>query len=85
MDLDIIVFGETSLRQVFYLAGAVVGAFVCLRIVKRLFFKKRLVLQHTIYFVCSNCDWEGQVSKFGTRCPKCNYPIARNGGAHSSR
>lgn len=77
LDLDMILFGETTLRQALYVAAAVVGALLALRIVKRLFFKKKPVLAHTVYFVCENCDWEGHVSKFGTRCPKCNHPVSR--------
>jgi hypothetical protein len=32
-------------------------------------------LQHTVYYSCSNCDWEGNISKYGTNCPKCNHPV----------
>ncbi len=73
MDLEMIVFGDFTLRQILYFSSIVIGAIIFLRIVKKLFFKKRPVLQHTVYYVCNNCDWEGQVSKFGTHCPKCNH------------
>jgi len=75
MDFDMIVFGETTLRQLLYISGAVIVGIILLRIVKKLFFKKKVSLQHTVYFICSQCDWEGQMSKFGTHCPKCNHPI----------
>lgn len=77
MDLDMIVFSDFTLRQILYFSGGIVVAFIFLRIIKKLFFKPKLVLQHTIYYVCGNCQWEGHVSKFGNQCPKCGHPIEK--------
>ncbi len=77
MDLDMIVFGEMSLRQILHISVAVVIGMLCFRIIKRLFFKKPVVLQHTVYFVCDHCSWQGHVSKFGSRCPKCNHAMGK--------
>lgn len=71
MGLDMIIFGEITLRQILYVGGAVVGGIWCLRLLNVLFRKKETVLQHTTYYVCSSCNWEGHVSKFGNQCPKC--------------
>jgi hypothetical protein len=75
MDFDMIVFGETTLMQLLRISGAVIVGIICIRIVKKLFFKKTISLQHTVYFVCNHCEWEGNMSKFGTHCPKCNHPV----------
>jgi predicted Zn-ribbon and HTH transcriptional regulator len=42
---------------------------------KSVFAKRKVNLQHTVYFACRNCGWEGHISKFGTRCPKCDAPV----------
>ena len=72
---DMIVWGDLTLARLLQYAIVAVAAFILLKIFKRLFFKKKTNLQNTVYFVCRHCGWEGQVSKFGTRCPKCNQPM----------
>jgi rubrerythrin len=44
------------------------------KLYKSLFARKKVNLQHTVYFACRHCGWEGHISKFGTRCPKCDAP-----------
>jgi rubrerythrin len=44
------------------------------KLYKSVFAKKKVNLQHTVYFACRHCGWEGHISKFGTRCPKCDAP-----------
>ena len=46
------------------------------KLYKLIFGKKKVNLQHTVYFACSSCGWEGHISKFGTRCPKCDAPAS---------
>ena len=70
-----IVFGEITLRQALYVFVAFVVVMFFIRLIKKLFFKKKASLQHTVYFSCSNCEWEGHISKYGTNCPKCNHPV----------
>ncbi|WP_372682818.1 hypothetical protein [Desulfosarcina sp.] len=74
MNLDTIIFNGVTLGQLLPWVVAVVVVFVTFRIYKALFAKKKVNLQHTVYFACSNCGWEGHISKFGTRCPKCDAP-----------
>jgi hypothetical protein len=72
---DMIVWGDLTLRRLIQYAAIAVAAYIGIKIFKKLFFKKKINLQNTVYFVCRHCDWEGQISKFGTHCPKCNHPI----------
>ena len=74
MNLDTVIFNDITLGQ---LLPWVVGAAIVLMIIRlyrALFTKRNVNLQHTVYFVCSHCGWEGNISKFGTRCPKCDTP-----------
>lgn len=80
MPLDYIVFNEVTLGRMLSWLAAVVVLYMLFRIYKFLFGKKKVNLQHTAYFVCRNCGWEGHVSKFGTRCPKCDAPAGNPGG-----
>ncbi len=74
MNLDTIIFNDVTLGQLLPWIVAAVVVYVTFRIYKILFAKKKVNLQHTVYFACTNCGWEGHISKFGTRCPKCDAP-----------
>jgi hypothetical protein len=75
MGWDMIVWGDVTLRQMVEYTAIFVLLFIAVKVVRKLFSRKKTNLQNTVYFVCRNCDWEGHISKFGTRCPKCNHPI----------
>ncbi len=72
---DMIVFGDVTLRQLLQYTVMFFVLYIAVKVVRKLFPKKRTNLQNTVYFVCRHCEWEGQISKFGTQCPKCNTPI----------
>ena len=74
MNLDTIIYNDVTLGQLLPWIVAVAVVYATFRIYKALFGKKKVNLQHTVYFACSNCGWEGHISKFGTRCPKCDAP-----------
>jgi hypothetical protein len=74
MGLNTIVFGEITLGRVLVWLGVLALLSLIVKIYKALFGKRKVNLQHTVYFVCRHCGWEGTVSKFGTRCPKCDAP-----------
>ena len=74
MNLDTIIFSDVTLGQLLPSIVGVVVVYATFRIYKMLFAKKKVNLQHTVYFACNNCGWEGHISKFGTRCPKCDAP-----------
>ena len=72
MTMDTVIINDITVGQLVPWLAAVALLYAALKIYKALFGKKKVVLQHTVYFVCSNCGWEGHISKFGTRCPKCD-------------
>lgn len=78
MNLDTIVFNDITVGRMLFWVAVVVAIYMVPKMVpklfKLLFGKKKVILQHTVYFTCGNCGWEGHVSKFGTRCPKCDAP-----------
>ena len=74
MNFDTVLFNDITVGQVLPWLIAAVALYAMLKIYKVLFAKKKVNLQHTVYFACNNCGWEGHISKFGTRCPKCDAP-----------
>ena len=80
MTMDTILFNDITVGQLVPWLAAVVVLYAALKIYKALFAKKKVVLQHTVYFACSNCGWEGHISKFGTHCPKCDAATGDLGG-----
>lgn len=75
MDLDIIVFGDITLRQCLYGAGGVIAILIVLRILKKLIFPQKANLQHSIAYTCPNCGWSGHIGKYARTCPKCSGPV----------
>lgn len=79
MNLDTIIINDITLGRILFWVA--VGVALCMvpklvsTLYKLLFGKKKVTLQHTIYFACSNCGWEGHISKFGNRCPKCDSSV----------
>jgi hypothetical protein len=72
MTLDTIIFNGFTLGRMLFWLAAVAVLVLLLKIYKFIFGTKKVKLQHTVYYVCSSCGWEGHISKFGTRCPKCD-------------
>ena len=72
MALDRILFNDVSLGRLLGWLVGVVALCLLVKLYKSMFVKKKINLQHTVYFACSHCGWEGHISKFGTRCPKCD-------------
>ena len=79
MTLDTAIINDITVGQLLAWIAAFVLLYAALKIYRALFGKKKVVLQHTVYFVCSHCEWEGHISKFGTRCPKCDTITTRAG------
>jgi predicted Zn-ribbon and HTH transcriptional regulator len=75
MNLDIIVYGDITLRQCLYGLGAVVAVFMILKLFKKLFLSRSEPMKHSIPFVCSSCGWQGRIGQFAARCPKCSQPV----------
>ena len=83
MTLDTIVFNDVTVGQLLPWLIAVAAIYAILKIYTVFFRKKKVNLQHTVYFACSSCGWEGHISKFGTRCPKCDAAADDLGGGVS--
>ena len=75
MTLDTIVFNDITVGQMLPWLLGVVAVYAIVKTYRALFMKKKVNLQHMVYFACSNCRWEGHISKFGTRCPKCDAAV----------
>ena len=72
--MDTIVFGQYSVQDMLVGAGFVLVLFIFLMILKKIF-KKKESDQHIQFVQCTGCGWQGRVSKYAGRCPKCNTPL----------
>lgn len=72
MTLDTVIINDITLGRALLWVGLAFGCYALIRCYRLLFARKKVNLQHMIYFACDNCGWEGRISKFGTRCPKCD-------------
>ena len=80
MSLDTVMINDITLGQILLWAGVGFGLYAMLKLYRRLFARKKVNLQHQVYFVCSSCGWEGHISKFGSRCPKCDAATGSTDG-----
>jgi Zn finger protein HypA/HybF involved in hydrogenase expression len=74
MTLDTVLFNDITLGQLIPWLIAAVSVYLIVKLYRTFFMKRKVKLQHSVYFVCSHCSWEGHISKFGTCCPKCGTP-----------
>lgn len=74
MDLDMIVFGDYTLKQVLMVGGGVVAAFIVFSFIKKLFAKPK-ASEYSQKARCKSCGWSGMVSKYAGKCPQCNAPL----------
>ncbi len=72
--LNTVVFGAYTVKDLLpYLIG-LVALVIIWKIVKN-FFTTEEVSEHAQIVRCRNCGWQGQVSRYAGRCPKCNEPL----------
>ena len=83
MSLDTIIINDITLGQILLWVGVGFGLYAILKLYRLLFARKKVNLQHRVYFACSNCGWEGHISKFGNRCPKCDASAGNTEGRSS--
>ena len=74
MDLDIIVFGDITLRKCLYGVGGVAAVLIVLKVLKKLIFPPKANLEHSVAFSCPSCGWTGHIGKYARSCPKCSGP-----------
>lgn len=72
--MDTIVFGQYTVQDLLVGVGFVVGVLILLVILKQIF-KKKEGSEHIQLVECSGCGWQGRVSRYAGRCPKCNTPL----------
>ena len=75
MNLDAIVFGEYTVRQCLSVVGVVVAAYIVLRIIYKIFFKKKEEIKYSRPYDCENCGWSGKIGTYAKHCPNCNQPV----------
>lgn len=75
MNLDIIAFGEYTVRQCLYFVGVVVVAYMILKMIYKKFFAMNEDAKYSIFFNCENCGWSGKIGTYAKHCPKCNQPV----------
>ncbi len=71
--MDTVVFSDITIGVLLKYAALLVGIFVLARIVS-MFFRGKKSSEHTQFVRC-DCGWQGHISKFAGRCPKCNKPL----------
>ncbi|OGW41256.1 MAG: hypothetical protein A2Y97_07090 [Nitrospirae bacterium RBG_13_39_12] len=79
--MDTIVFGNYSLKEILVVVLIIAGLWTIIRIFMRVF-KKKENDQHFQSVKCFTCGWEGKVSKYSGRCPKCNQPLGDQRAKH---
>jgi predicted Zn-ribbon and HTH transcriptional regulator len=69
--MDKIVFGRYSLQDLLVGAGFALGVVILLVVLRQIFRKKEGDV-HIQSVQCWSCGWQGRVSRYAGRCPKCN-------------
>ena len=72
--MDIILFGDYTLRDSLIVFFVLVGVWILWRVLKKIF-QKSEGSRHVQAVRCDACDWEGRVSQYAGRCPRCNTPL----------
>ena len=74
MKMAEVVFGNFTVLDILIAAGVIFGLFYLGRTLKKIFGKKK-VGPHAQLVICFGCGWQGPVSIYAGKCPKCNKPI----------
>ena len=72
--LETVILGNYTVKDLLIAAGIAVILFAFIRILIRVF-RKKDTGKHFQLVECSNCGWNGKVSRHAGRCPKCNQPL----------
>lgn len=75
MNWDMLVFGSFTLKQAVMYGGGVLALIVVISIVRKMFRTEEDTSEHVQVVRCKSCGWQGKVSRYVGRCPKCNEPI----------
>jgi len=72
--LDTIVFGTYTVKALLPYAIGLITLLIVWKVVK-MFFTSEEVNEHAQIASCQSCGWQGQISRYAGRCPKCNEPL----------
>lgn len=73
--MDEILFGSVTVKHALIVLAVVVGGGILFGIVRSLGRKKQS--PHVQAARCDVCGWQGQVSRYAGRCPRCNRPLGQ--------
>lgn len=72
--MDKVVFGDYTVQDILIVAGVIVGLLVLIGIIKKMFYRSKSDV-YAQMARCSQCGWQGRVSKYAGRCPRCNNTL----------
>jgi predicted Zn-ribbon and HTH transcriptional regulator len=72
--MDKVVFGDYTVQDILVVAGVIVGLLILVAILKKMFFRSKADV-YAQMARCSQCGWQGRVSKYAGRCPRCNNTL----------
>jgi len=76
MELNDIIYNGYTLEELLIAGAALfIGLPVLWAIVKRLFKKQKKDDPHRQTIRCDSCGWQGQISRYAGKCPKCSEPL----------
>ncbi|MFP4348983.1 MAG: hypothetical protein ACOC3W_07935 [Thermodesulfobacteriota bacterium] len=75
MDWDMVVFGDFTLKQLAVYGGGIIALLVVISFVRKMFRSEEDTSEHVQLVRCKSCGWQGKVSRYVGRCPKCNEPL----------
>jgi hypothetical protein len=72
--LDKILILDYTVQDALLAAGIGVGILILFSVLKKVF-RAEKVKPYMQTVRCSDCGWQGQVSRHAGRCPGCNKPL----------
>jgi len=73
--MDTVIFGNFTLWQLLNYAWIVLVVLILYWALKGIL-KKTKKSHHYQVSVCEHCGWQGEVSVYAGKCPKCNRPLS---------
>ena len=72
--MEKVVFSGYTVQDVLIVAGLIIGLLVLIGVLKKVFSRSKSDV-YAQMARCSQCGWQGKVSKYAGRCPRCNNPL----------
>ena len=72
--METIVFGKYTLGQALYGVGGIVAVIIFITFILKLFKSEEPDI-HVQIVKCKSCGWQGQVSRYAGKCPKCSESL----------